>query len=160
MLFKLNKIIAFKGREKLVRLLIVSALLIILQSNLFGQSKKNDFQKQRDSLLVLKKSMQTETAQLKAEIKHLREKLDKISSKYGNKKIVLFIKRYGRKSGQRVAAGKIWKGMTLRMMKDSWGKPDKVRENKEKWGVFTQWTFGKITYFFRDGKLTDWEEKK
>ena len=143
-----------------MRLIIVSVLLIILQTNSFGQNKKFDFQKEKDSLLVLKKSLQTETKLLKSELKKLREKLDRISSKYKNKRIVLFSKRYGKKLGPQVAAGKIWKGMTSKMMKDSWGKPDKVFRNKEKWGIFTQWTYGKITYFFRDGKLTDWEEKK
>ncbi len=144
----------------MVRLLIVSAMLIILNSNVLGQNKSNDFKKQKDSLLVFKKTLQSEATQLKAEIKKLNEKFDRISSKYQSKKTVLFTKRYGRKFGPQVAAGKIWKGMTARMMKDSWGKPDKVSSNKEKWGVFTQWTYGKITYFFRDNKLTDWEERK
>ena len=50
--------------------------------------------------------------------------------------------------------------MTENMLNDSWGKPDKIDVNKEKWGVFSQWYYGNITYFFRDGSMIDWEEKK
>ncbi len=49
--------------------------------------------------------------------------------------------------------------MTERMLKDSWGEPDKIDKNMEKWGVFTQWYYGNITYFFKNGKLIAWEEE-
>ncbi len=70
------------------------------------------------------------------------------------------IRKYGKKNGLRIARGQVWKGMTEKMLKDSWGKPDRITKNKEKWGLFSQWYYGTITYFFRDGKMTDWEEKK
>lgn len=154
-----TKLTLLKG-NKLKKTLSISLLLLLLQSNFIAQTKKADVQRQRDSLLVLKKSLTSETDKLRAETDKLQAKLDKLTAKYDGKKIILFSKRYGRKIGAQLAVGKIWKGMTDKMMKDSWGKPDKVTRNKEKWGVFTQWTYGKITYFFRDGKLTDWEEKK
>ncbi|MCH8326702.1 MAG: hypothetical protein IIB83_09140 [Bacteroidetes bacterium] len=31
---------------------------------------------------------------------------------------------------------------------------------KKKWGIFTQWTFGDVTFFFKNGKLFEWEEIK
>ncbi len=49
--------------------------------------------------------------------------------------------------------------MTDEMVRDSWGKPDKIDKNVERWGVFTQWYYGNVTFFFRDGKLTEWDEK-
>ena len=81
---------------------------------------------------------------------------EKVSSSRTNQ----LIRKYGKKNGLRVARGQVWKGMSEKMLEDSWGKPDKITKNKEKWGTFTQWYYGDITYFFRDGIMTDWEEKK
>ena len=44
------------------------------------------------------------------------------------------------------------------MVRDGWGKTDQINNNVERWGTFTQWSYGNITFFFRDGNLTDWEE--
>jgi len=143
---------------KKIILLILAVLLT--QINVFSQIKKVDVQRQKDSLFVLKKTLTNRNEQLRKQLDKLQAKLDKITEKYNSKKIVLFVKKYGKRIGNRLASGKVWKGMTERMLRDSWGKPDKIHRNKEKWGVFTQWTYGKITYFFRDGKLIDWEEKK
>jgi len=134
--------------------------VLLTQINVFSQIKKVDVQRQKDSLFVLKKTLTNRNEQLRKQLDKLQAKLDKITEKYNSKKIVLFVKKYGKRIGNRLASGKVWKGMTERMLRDSWGKPDKIHRNKEKWGVFTQWTYGKITYFFRDGKLIDWEEKK
>jgi len=49
--------------------------------------------------------------------------------------------------------------MTDEMVRDGWGDPDRIDRNVEKWEVFEQWNYGNITFFFRDGKLTDWEEQ-
>ena len=69
-------------------------------------------------------------------------------------------RKYGNEIGERIIRGQIWKGMTEKMLEDSWGKPDRITKNREKWGTFTQWYFGKITYFFKDGIMTGWEELK
>ncbi len=47
--------------------------------------------------------------------------------------------------------------MTDEMVRDGWGEPDRVDKNVEAWGTFTQWNYGDVTFFFKDGKLTDWE---
>ena len=49
--------------------------------------------------------------------------------------------------------------MTDKMLEESWGKPDNITSNKEKWGMFTQWYYGEITYFFKNGELLGWEQK-
>ena len=66
--------------------------------------------------------------------------------------------KYGKKNGVRVASGMVWKSMTEEMLRDSWGEPDRIDSNKQSYGIFNQWYYGEITYFFRDGKLIDWEE--
>ena len=49
--------------------------------------------------------------------------------------------------------------MTDEMVSDGWGDPDRIDRNVKKWGVFEQWNYGNITFFFRDAKFTDWEEQ-
>ena len=72
----------------------------------------------------------------------------------------LYIAKYGEKDGVNVSYGRVWIGMTEEMLRDSWGKPDKIEKNVENWGTFTQWYYGDVTYFFRDGILTEGEEKE
>ena len=68
------------------------------------------------------------------------------------------IKKYGADLGNKLAAGMVWNGMTEDMLLDSWGEPDSSNTDRYKYGVFTQHTYGDITFFFRDKKLIDWEE--
>ena len=70
----------------------------------------------------------------------------------------LYIVKYGEENGVLVSQGRVWKGMSEEMLRDSWGEPDKIKKNVEDWGTFTQWYYGDITYFFRDGEMIDWEE--
>ena len=50
--------------------------------------------------------------------------------------------------------------MTEKMLRDGWGKPDRIHTSTYKWGIYSQWYYGDIIYFFRNGKLIDWEEKR
>ncbi len=135
-------------------------LFVSVAGNIFGQDAKTNYKSQLDSLTAMKEQLSAETAKLKAELDSLQNYLASFDDKLHLKKRELMVLRYGRKNGENIAAGKVWKGMTEQMLRDSWGEPDKIEKNVEKWGVFTQWYYGKITYFFRDGKLTDWEETK
>ena len=137
-----------------------SLLLFLFAGTLLGQDAKADYKSQLDSLTLIKEQLSAETAKLKAELDSLQNYLTSFDTKLHLKKRELMVLRYGKKNGENIAAGKVWKGMTEQMLRDSWGEPDKIEKNVEKWGVFTQWFYGKITYFFRDGKLTDWEETK
>ncbi len=138
-------------------------ILIAFVSVTFAQKKpitKSEYNSIKDSLLTRKAELTAEKdsltksiGELTKEFTYLKEHRRDICRKY-------FIKKYGRKIGSWIADGRIWKGMKLRMVKDCWGKPDKVTRQKRKWGVFTQLYYGKTTFFFRDGKLTDWEDKK
>jgi hypothetical protein len=65
--------------------------------------------------------------------------------------------KYGEEIGNKIAYKQIWTGMTDEMVMESWGEPDRVDKNVEEWGTFTQWFYGNVTFFFKDGKLTDWE---
>ncbi|PID58390.1 MAG: hypothetical protein CR986_07735 [Ignavibacteriae bacterium] len=108
---------------------------------------------EKDNLIELKKL-------LKSEIDSLKQLKSELSDKLKSARKTKLIKTYGKEIGNRIYNGQVWKGMTEKMLEESWGRPDKIKQNKEKWGLFRQWYYGKITYFFRDGILTDWEEKK
>jgi len=137
--------------------------IIFLSINIFALSKplsrkefnlqKSELLKQKATLLKEKNSLNSEIGELTKQFTYLKNNRRDICRNY-------FLKKYGNKIGSRVADGRIWKGMTISMLKDSWGKPDKITRQKRKWGVFTQLYYGKTTFFFKNKKLTDWEEKK
>jgi hypothetical protein len=118
-----------------------------------------------DSLSTLKKSLTSEkdylntyTDSLANYINALDKVLDKNEKELAELKKKLFIKKYGRTKGLRVFEGRIWKGMTEEMLIDVWGKPGKTHTDKHPWGVFTQYYYGDITYFFKNSVLIDWQQ--
>lgn len=139
------------------------ALMFLL--NIGSPLYSQNYQAQKDSLLNLKDALTIENIILKSKIDSLTFLYSSLSDQLTtgkselaelNKK--LFIKKYGKDDGQRVASGRVWKGMTIDMLKDIWGKPDKVTSNKYSYGVYTQWYYGDITYFFKNSVLIDWEQ--
>ncbi len=139
-------------------------VLTIISFNVFAQNKsgisQKDFKSKIDSLQNLKRKLLAQKETLEKEIEKLRDDSAEMDAKLRTALRKVYRRRYGRKIGDRILDKQIWKGMTERMLRDSWGKPDRITRNKEKWGLFTQWYYGKITFFFKDRKLVDWEEKK
>lgn len=128
-----------------------------------NQYNEKNYKSEFDSLKYLKEQNENSRKNLLNEISELK----KISADLNNQILLitqeiekLYVDKFGKEIGLRVYNKQIWKGMTEKMLSASWGKPDKIDKNVEKWGTFTQWYYGKITFFFRDGKLTDWEELK
>jgi hypothetical protein len=146
------------------KLSVVLLLLFIFQSAFFAQEKppadKESMEKLKDSLEVLKKELSELKAIIEQEIFRLRKSKDSLDSQILEEQKELYIVKYGKENGVRVASGMVWKGMTEEMLRDSWGEPDKIDSNKQPYGIFNQWYYGEVTYFFRDGKLIDWEEGK
>ncbi len=126
----------------------------------FAQVTPEQYNKEKENLLKQKILLTEQIKQLRTEIDSLNKTLPELDEKIRSAYRELYVLKYGRKIGNDISQKKIWKGMTEAMLKDSWGKPDRITKNVEKWGVFTQWYYGSITFFFRDHKLTDWEEKK
>lgn len=150
-----------------MKFIIYFLLLLTFCSETFSQQENRinslSYKSEFDSLSIHKKNL-TETRKL------IKEQIDslKSQSKYLSQKIDLelletekfFTKKFGEEIGKRIYSKQIWKGMTEKMLSASWGKPDKVDKSVKNWGTFTQWYYGKVTLFFKDGKLTDWEEDK
>jgi hypothetical protein len=147
--------------------LIFLILLFLISEKHFTQGKNNynpgTYESEFDSLLIAKKQNDFSKQNLIDEITELKKISSDLSEKIRLATLEiekLYTDRFGKDTGVRIYNKQIWKGMTEKMLQASWGKPDKIDKNIEKWGSFTQWYYGKITFFFRDNKLTDWEEKK
>ena len=139
-------------------------LLFLFIASSFAQTEKSISRERYnflvDSLTSEKSSLLEQKETLLLEIDSLQNVLITLEEKSSSARTKQLVRRYGKKNGMRIARGQVWKGMTEKMLENSWGKPDRITKNKEKWGIFTQWYYGKITYFFKDKKMTDWEEKK
>ena len=117
----------------------------------------------KDSLQQSTQSVKQLNQNLRSEIDSLKKLRDSLQTKLKMELRNLYVLRYGEDAGGKIAMGQIWTGMTEEMMRDSWGEPDSITVNKQKWGRYSQWYYGDITYFFKDGNLFEWEnsaEKK
>jgi hypothetical protein len=145
----------------MLRKLFPLLILLFLSSPIYSQN----YQSEKDSLRIVKDSLAASNLITKAEIDSLTNYLSELEKKVNTNqyelaelKKKLYLKKYGKENGARVSLGRIWKGMTLEMLEDEWGKPDKTNTDKHPWGVFTQLFYGDITYFFKNSILIDWEE--
>jgi len=149
-------------KELLILFLVISSQAILNAQSKSSLDSKN-YESDRDSLNQLKAELSSERTSIKHQIdslKNLSSNLDDNISSILEDINQLYVKKFGKEKADRIINKQIWKGMTEKMLRSSWGKPDKIDKNVEKWGVFTQWYYGDVTFFFRDGKLTDWEKNK
>ncbi len=134
-------------------------LLLIGAASVFGQQMdRKTYDSKSDSLKTLKEKLTEQNTASHAAIDSLKKYISKLDDLTQKCKHDAAVMKYGNDIGTRVYEGRVWKGMTESMLKDSWGKPDKIHTNKYKWGVFTQYYYGNITYFFKNGKLIDWQQ--
>ena len=132
--------------------------LILFSFNSFAQMTEEEYTSKKESLTLQKKELKEEIETLKTEVEGLQKHKSEIEQEMITACRELYVLKYGKEIGNRIAYKRIWKGMTDEMVRDGWGEPDRVKKNTEAWGVFTQWIYGEVIFFFRDGKLTDWEE--
>ena len=140
-------------------ILIFIVLIILVSLPAFAQMTEEEYNSKMESLTLQKKELDEEIETLKLEIDSLQNRIPELEQEMLTAFRELYVLKYGEDIGQRVAYKQIWKGMTDEMVRDGWGEPDKIDRNVEKWGVFEQWNYGNITFFFKDGKLTDWDEE-
>jgi hypothetical protein len=138
--------------------LLIFTILIFSSLTSFAQMTEEEYSSKMESLTLQKKELKMEVETLKAEIDSLQNRIPELEQEMITAFRELYILKYGKEIGNRIAYKRIWKGMTDEMVRDGWGEPDRIEKNIEAWGVFTQWIYGDVIFFFRDGKLTDWEE--
>jgi len=64
--------------------------------------------------------------------------------------------KYGSSAASRIYAGKIWKGMDVQMVKDSWGSPKKISRVISGNIVKEEWFYAGTWLHFENSTLTDW----
>lgn len=132
--------------------------LILFSFNSFAQLTEEEYLSKMESLTLQKKELYREIETLKSDIDSMQKSIPGLEQELITAFRELYVLKYGEEIGNRIAHKRIWKGMTDEMVRDGWGEPDRIEKNIEAWGVFTQWIYGDVIFFFRDGKLTDWEE--
>jgi hypothetical protein len=68
--------------------------------------------------------------------------------------------KYGSNMANRLIAGKIWKGMSSEMVKDSWGVAEKINRVINGNVVKEEWIFRNTWLFFENNTLVEWGPRK
>jgi hypothetical protein len=71
-------------------------------------------------------------------------------------RFTLLENKYGTSLAARLYAGKIWKGMSAEMVKDSWGTPGKINRSISLNLVREEWIYNNTWLFFEADKLIEW----
>ena len=66
-------------------------------------------------------------------------------------------KKYGEKFYNKLKEGKFWIGMTKEMAIIALGEPDDINKTVGSWGVHEQWIYNKLYIYFKNGKLTSYQ---
>lgn len=67
----------------------------------------------------------------------------------------IIIYKYGMKFGRLICNKEVAIGMTMDMVRDSWGKPTDVNRTRYSWGTNEQWVYGLGKYiYFENNKVT------
>jgi hypothetical protein len=140
------------------RLLIL--LTVLFSSVIYGQQIDEGIEAEKEQLTASKIKLQNEIAELKIQIDSLYSIIPELEQTLTSELSELYVLKYGEEVGNKIVNKQIWTGMTDEMVMESWGEPDRIDKNVEAWGTFTQWNYGDVTFFFKDGKLTEWEGEK
>jgi hypothetical protein len=68
--------------------------------------------------------------------------------------------KYGTSLAARLNAGKIWKGMSSEMVKDSWGKAEKVNRVINGNVINEEWIYKNSWLYFENNTLVEWGPRK
>jgi hypothetical protein len=64
--------------------------------------------------------------------------------------------KYGSNMAARLIAGKIWKGMTAEMVRDSWGSPVKINRVIRNNSAKEEWIFKNTWLYIENNSLVEW----
>jgi hypothetical protein len=68
--------------------------------------------------------------------------------------------KYETSVATRIYAGKIWKGMTAQMVKDSWGSPKKINRIINGNNIREEWIFQSTWLYLQNDELVEWGPTK
>jgi len=64
--------------------------------------------------------------------------------------------KYGTSMATRLNANKIWKGMNAAMVRDSWGKPDKINREVNGNTIKEEWIYKSTWLYLENNTLMEW----
>lgn len=64
--------------------------------------------------------------------------------------------KYGTNMAARLIAGKVWKGMSAEMVRDSWGKPQKINRVVESNIIREEWIYKSSWLYIENDVLVEW----
>ncbi len=102
---------------------------------------------------------------LKSKVKPLNFELGKDNTEELNNnskkdRMTYLLGKYDEKTAKALYDHKIWKGMSTKMAKDSWGYPGTMDRYIRVGESIEDWHYSKYTLVFSDGKLIRWEKNK
>ena len=89
---------------------LIILLLFIISTHLFAQITVQEFYSQRDSLTIKKNVLTAEIKVIRAEIDSLQKVIPALEQEIKTAYRELYVLKYGKKIGERVAYKRIWLG--------------------------------------------------
>jgi hypothetical protein len=110
--------------------------------------QKND---RVNEFIKTKETEEKELRRLEREhkLKSQKEKYAELEKKY--------VKKYGQKTYNELKQGYYWIGMNKEMATISLGSPNDINRTVGSWGVNEQWVYDNIYLYFKNGKLTSYQ---
>jgi len=115
-----------------------------------------------DSLFALKKITVEKENKRKQEVNKIKEdekvRYQKAVEKEEKDRKNYLISKCGSVNGTKLNEGKMWLGMTDKMLIEVLGKPNDINRTVGSFGLHEQWVYGSLEkmelYYFENGKLT------
>jgi hypothetical protein len=64
--------------------------------------------------------------------------------------------KYGSSMAAKLVSGKIWKGMNAEMVRDSWGKPQKINRVIAGNTIKEEWIYSSTWLYIENDNLVEW----
>ena len=108
---------------------------------------------------ILQKKVENYTVILR-ELKQPVSNKEAEQNQVDEKKYDYLVSKYGKDLGEKIYEHKIWKGMTTKMVEDSWGRPRTINHYRNYNGVKEEWIYPEYILVFWDNRLTSWYRRK
>jgi hypothetical protein len=102
-----------------------------------------------------RQSQQVEPAEQQNQ-KEQPEQKDQLEQENQGSRFSYLESKYGTNMAARLNAGKIWRGMNTEMVRDSWGRPEKINRVISGNTIQEEWIFRNAWLYFENSSLEDW----
>jgi peptidoglycan hydrolase CwlO-like protein len=99
--------------------LICAVLFIFISITIFAQITKEEYAREKEELNINRDQLKNEIEDIKFEIDSMRNRIPELEQEVITTYRELYVLKYGKDIGHKVAYKQIWTGMTDEMVKDS-----------------------------------------